>query len=595
MRVRLKGGRLSSEGRVEVSLDNKSWGTVCGNGWTILEANVVCKELGMGYASDILNTDIFGGQNISKLILSGTDCQGNETKLSECVHQQLGKVSCAGNKNFVSAIICTNELPDLLFDIAELEHSLHLEDRMLYFLQCAMEENCLSTEAYQIERNNKDWLTETRRLLKFTAKTLNMGNADFRPYIPKYRWQWHSCHMHYHSMEVFAQFDIFDMHGKRVAEGHKASFCLEDNQCNDGQTPKYACADYGDQDCQWIDITEVDYGYYNLKVSINPEFKVPEINYHNNGASCKLLYTPWNAAVYECNNFYFSKTMAFKTNHTVLHDTVNCTNGDNHTNAIQEMQISSKNVVIEKIKKSNNSKDKDFSLSEIGTPKNPEFQILDDIFKKHPEYIEKWIKENASVDLIDRLQNIIILRKKPQQETSHFDLFQQWLSASPSKFKFRNNASKSSAEEKVYLKSLDEGELFMELIRDVANELDIDILCHKILVNVGLLTHADRGSLFLVKGSSEERYLIAKLFDVTQDTELEEAVKRSKMEELVIPFGVGIAGYVAQTKETINIKNAYEDTRFNRESPFVVQLSTTSSSTTTSRVRINGQAIKFLQ
>lgn len=58
----------------------------------------------------------------------------------------------------------------------------------------------------------------------------------------------------------------------------------------------------------------------------------------------------------------------------------------------------------------------------------------------------------------------------------------------------------------------------MELIRDVANELDIDVLCHKILVNVGLLTDADRGSLFLVKGSGDDKYLIAKLFDVTQDT-----------------------------------------------------------------------------
>ena len=66
---------------------------------------------------------------------------------------------------------------------------------------------------------------------------------------------------------------------------------------------------------------------------------------------------------------------------------------------------------------------------------------------------------------------------------------------------------------------LDEGELFMELIKDVANELDIDVLSHKILVNVGLLTHADRGSLFLVKGNNaQSRCLVAKLFDVTQNT-----------------------------------------------------------------------------
>jgi len=65
---------------------------------------------------------------------------------------------------------------------------------------------------------------------------------------------------------------------------------------------------------------------------------------------------------------------------------------------------------------------------------------------------------------------------------------------------------------------LDEAEFFMELIRDVATELDIDVLCHKILINVCLLTCADRGSLFLARGPPEKRYLAAKLFDVTVDT-----------------------------------------------------------------------------
>lgn len=46
---------------------------------------------------------------------------------------------------------------------------------------------------------------------------------------------------------------------------------------------------------------------------------------------------------------------------------------------------------------------------------------------------------------------------------------------------------------------------------------------------------------------------------------LEEAVRRASGEEIIIPFGVGIAGTVAQTKNTINIRNAYEDPRFNSE------------------------------
>jgi cGMP-specific 3',5'-cyclic phosphodiesterase, invertebrate len=82
----------------------------------------------------------------------------------------------------------------------------------------------------------------------------------------------------------------------------------------------------------------------------------------------------------------------------------------------------------------------------------------------------------------------------------------------------KNHLPRGSITSRPHLADLDEGELFMELIRDVANELDIDVLCHKILVNVGLLTCADRGSLFLAKGAETNRYLVAKLFDVTQDT-----------------------------------------------------------------------------
>ena len=34
---------------------------------------------------------------------------------------------------------------------------------------------------------------------------------------------------------------------------------------------------------------------------------------------------------------------------------------------------------------------------------------------------------------------------------------------------------------------------------------------------------------------------------------------------MVVPFGVGICGHVAQTKEAVVLANAYEDPRFNPE------------------------------
>ena len=48
-------------------------------------------------------------------------------------------------------------------------------------------------------------------------------------------------------MEVFAQYDLLDKHGNKVAEGHKASFCLEDVQCMSGVEKKYLCKGFGDQ------------------------------------------------------------------------------------------------------------------------------------------------------------------------------------------------------------------------------------------------------------------------------------------------------------------------------------------------------------
>ena len=48
-------------------------------------------------------------------------------------------------------------------------------------------------------------------------------------------------------MEVFAHYDILDLNHNRVAEGHKASFCLEDVQCYPDFKPKYKCQGFGDQ------------------------------------------------------------------------------------------------------------------------------------------------------------------------------------------------------------------------------------------------------------------------------------------------------------------------------------------------------------
>lgn len=114
------------------------------------------------------------------------------------------------------------------------------------------------------------------------------------------------------------------------------------------------------------------------------------------------------------------------------------------------------------------------------------------------------------------------------------------------------------------LKKLSEEELFTELIKDIATELDVNVLCHKILQNVDVLTKSDRSSLFLVRGSKENKHLVSKLFDVTETSTLKDSLHTEET-EIKVPFGKGIAGYVAETKDTVNIKEAYEDKRFNKD------------------------------
>uniref|UniRef100_A0A9J8D6J7 protein-lysine 6-oxidase n=1 Tax=Cyprinus carpio carpio TaxID=630221 RepID=A0A9J8D6J7_CYPCA len=144
-----------------------------------------------------------------------------------------------------------------------------------------------------------------RVLLRFPQRVKNQGTADFLPNRPRHTWEWHSCHQHYHSMDEFSHYDLLEVSsGRKVAEGHKASFCLEDTTCDFGHLKRYACTAHtqglspgcfdtynADIDCQWIDITDVQPGNYILKLQVNPKYLVHESDYTNNVVRCNIHYT----------------------------------------------------------------------------------------------------------------------------------------------------------------------------------------------------------------------------------------------------------------------------------------------------------------
>lgn len=294
-RFQLTGGRSVSEGRVEVLFSKR--GLICAEKWSLREAGVVCRQLGLKYAQQAIQGIVFGFKDLP-FILHDVTCTGQERNLMECYAGD-PKMKSHCEPQWVAAVVCAEELPDLMPDLDLIRTSAYLHDQALFYLQCAMEENCLSSSA-NLVMSDPGWYYKVRRLLRFSTRVNNIGDADFLPMVPKEHWEWHQCHMHHHSMEVFSHYDIFELRTqRRLAEGHKvdklknfalsdkvnvfyiqASFCLEDSDCNDGIAKRYACANFGNQgitpgcydqylhdiDCQWIDISDLEPGNYRFRV-----------------------------------------------------------------------------------------------------------------------------------------------------------------------------------------------------------------------------------------------------------------------------------------------------------------------------------------
>ena len=106
---------------------------MCGDGWSLFEAGVVCRELGLGYAQNALQTDFFGG-NRSSLALSGVRCHGSERSLIDCLHDRFGAVTCPGSKDNIAAVVCASGMSSSrLFDVGWL-YLIRLPGRFMLLL-----------------------------------------------------------------------------------------------------------------------------------------------------------------------------------------------------------------------------------------------------------------------------------------------------------------------------------------------------------------------------------------------------------------------------------------------------------------------------
>ncbi|XP_068738787.1 deleted in malignant brain tumors 1 protein-like [Montipora capricornis] len=101
--LRLVGGTRKGEGRVEI-YHHHNWGTVCGDGWDMKNAQVVCRELGFlsTYAAPV-NASF--GRGTGPVWLKNVRCTGTESSIRSCGHSGLRSHYCGHHK--VASVVCS--------------------------------------------------------------------------------------------------------------------------------------------------------------------------------------------------------------------------------------------------------------------------------------------------------------------------------------------------------------------------------------------------------------------------------------------------------------------------------------------------------
>ncbi len=100
-------------------------------------------------------------------------------------------------------------------------------------------------------------------------------------------------------------------------------------------------------------------------------------------------------------------------------------------------------------------------------------------------------------------------------------------------------------------KRMQTSEILLNVMRAVSSELEIDQLLVKIVSKTSEVMNADRCTLFLLDRQTGGLW--------------SKVAQGDNLKEIRVPRGMGIAGHVAMTGETVNIRDAYQDSRFNPE------------------------------
>jgi deleted-in-malignant-brain-tumors protein 1 len=104
--VRLSDGPSAMEGRVEVRYRN-TWGTVCDDGFSDVDARVVCATLGYSDVGRALGNRYGSGRG--RIWMDGVECSGTESSLKDCRFNGWGVEDCSHSEDI--SVSCNESGP----------------------------------------------------------------------------------------------------------------------------------------------------------------------------------------------------------------------------------------------------------------------------------------------------------------------------------------------------------------------------------------------------------------------------------------------------------------------------------------------------
>jgi Lysyl oxidase/Secretion system C-terminal sorting domain len=176
--------------------------------------------------------------------------------------------------------------PDLLLRQDVLRNSLQL-------VSYNSTDPCLATEECVSGMGLRD-------IIRFSTHIENNGNRDYFIGVPQAgnpQFTYGNCHNHWH-YQGYAQYLLVDAQGNFLPIGMKNGFCVLDLVCDNGGVGQYGCGNMGitagcgdiydrSLQCQWVDVTNVADGDYQLLVRVNWDYSPDatgayEMDYNNN-------------------------------------------------------------------------------------------------------------------------------------------------------------------------------------------------------------------------------------------------------------------------------------------------------------------------